>query len=285
MHKPSEPFFDPDLDDREVRAAFRQLDDQPPAALDAAILAAAHEAVAANARNKVVALPQRRRWLAPVGLAASLLLAVGIVFQLDFQPRPETSAMEPLPQAVEETAALPAPAQEAPPPAEAAAAPQRGLALPAPQADRKAVASDKAKVAETRSLNSQAEAPSAVMADQAAPPAAPLVESAPAPAPAAPPPPAAPSPALKKLEAPASRAAERVNAAGSEAAKPALADTASVPEPFEAAVETIRRLLREQRPAEARTALQQLRRAYPDRALPADLQVLAKALESDEQKP
>ena len=53
---------------------------QPPAHLDDAILAAA--------RREVRAGPQRRRreWLLPTSLAASILLATGIMLYLEFQP-------------------------------------------------------------------------------------------------------------------------------------------------------------------------------------------------------
>ncbi|RNF84993.1 hypothetical protein [Montanilutibacter psychrotolerans] len=73
--------------------------DGPPPALDARILAAAHAAVAAPAR------PRRRRWLAltgmpagglitGVGMAATLVLALGVVWQMRPMERVDSTAAE-----------------------------------------------------------------------------------------------------------------------------------------------------------------------------------------------
>lgn len=59
--------------DSDVRRAYRSLPaDSPPAALDDAILAAAHE----EARR-----PVRPRWFVPVSVAATILLGVGLTWQ------------------------------------------------------------------------------------------------------------------------------------------------------------------------------------------------------------
>jgi hypothetical protein len=59
----------------DVEAAYRRLPNiEPPAALDAAVLAAARAAVAKPAA--------RARWLVPVSAAATAVLAIGLAFQL-----------------------------------------------------------------------------------------------------------------------------------------------------------------------------------------------------------
>lgn len=74
---PREPL---DARERELAAALPRLHgrDQPDAALDARILAAAHAAV----REPVRPVRKRRSWLAPLSVAASLCLAVGLAWQL-----------------------------------------------------------------------------------------------------------------------------------------------------------------------------------------------------------
>ncbi|MCL6711421.1 hypothetical protein M8R20_30970 [Pseudomonas sp. R2.Fl] len=120
-----------------LSAEERQLADQlarlgphgePSPTLDARILAAAHDAVAARA-----AAPRKPRWPVAMGLAASALLAVGIAWQLrpvDEVPSAEQTALPEArlviadePQAADAAAAAPADA----PPASA-----RQVAPPAP---------------------------------------------------------------------------------------------------------------------------------------------------------
>lgn len=70
------------LDDPQVSAAYQALPDEGPSAeLDAAILAAARAAVVQPA---VVPL-RRPRWLVPLSLAASLMLAIGVGWQVQRQ--------------------------------------------------------------------------------------------------------------------------------------------------------------------------------------------------------
>lgn len=58
---------------------------EPSPALDTRILAAAHDAV-----TRAPARPMRRRWPVALGIAASLVLAIGIAWQL--RPLPDTTA-------------------------------------------------------------------------------------------------------------------------------------------------------------------------------------------------
>lgn len=80
--------------------------DQPSAALDAAILAAAAAAV----RPKAAPVPgsRHRRWRLPVGLAASLLVGIGVLREVERDPLAQRAAYG--------TAAVPAAAMEASPP-------------------------------------------------------------------------------------------------------------------------------------------------------------------------
>lgn len=122
-------------------AAARAGSDGPPPALDAAILASARQAVAASQPVEEAAagpVPQRQRlrWPVAMGLAASLLLAVAIAWQL--RPLPEAALVQELPPAASaepETAtdaaspaaesAAPAPERQAQPMAAPASAPAR----------------------------------------------------------------------------------------------------------------------------------------------------------------
>jgi hypothetical protein len=116
-------------DDR-VSSAYRELPGEgPPAALDAAIQAAARRAVGSRPGGA-------RRWQVPVSIAAVLALAIGVSLQVDREkpvvvdgtPVPSGSAEYPVPQAEPEKAA------PAPPAAESRAAPMPASPPPAPAA-------------------------------------------------------------------------------------------------------------------------------------------------------
>lgn len=82
-------------EERELaRLLGRRAEQAPPAALDAAILAAARAAVDAPAAD-AVASPEaprtqrtRPRWPAVFGIAASMVFAIGIAWQLRPEPPP-----------------------------------------------------------------------------------------------------------------------------------------------------------------------------------------------------
>ncbi|RYZ71474.1 MAG: hypothetical protein EOP91_10790 [Lysobacteraceae bacterium] len=164
---------------------------EPPAALDARILASARAAVQPRPAST-----SRPRWPVAIGLAASVVVAVGIAWQL--RPLPQLASVGEVPEAHRPMAAAPAageptpvsgalpePAPEPPPvPVIAEAAPPSAatpapLALPepAPARQQRRLPSPRTVQRETRPL--------AAMAPEAA--------SVAPPAPA-PPPPAAPSP-------------------------------------------------------------------------------------------
>src|SRR6185437_6238208 len=106
-----------------LERAYRSLArEEPPGALDARVLAAAHRAVARPSAA--------RRWGVPVSLAALLVLAVGVTLEMQHeQPGIETSAPSERPSAPAEAAPAP-PAQPMTQPAPQA----QSMAKPAPQA-------------------------------------------------------------------------------------------------------------------------------------------------------
>ncbi|MBL8507943.1 MAG: hypothetical protein JNM11_05715, partial [Chitinimonas sp.] len=108
----------PDDDDKALSQAYAALEHPlPPPALDSAILAAARSAVQDGA--KVIPFPARprRNWGVPLGLAAKVMLALGISLQL--RDSEETRLDEPM-LAAEMSAPVAAPATPAAPSADAA---------------------------------------------------------------------------------------------------------------------------------------------------------------------
>lgn len=102
---------------------------EPPTALDAKILAAAHAAVAGKPQSG-----HKPRWPVAIGLAASMVLAVGIAWQLrPVQPVPSLASEAPATVAAE-TATQPEaePATEAAPPLPVAAVAQDSTAADVP---------------------------------------------------------------------------------------------------------------------------------------------------------
>jgi hypothetical protein len=235
--------------DDEMSRRYRELPrEEPPAALDASILAAARNAVRPRARN---------RWLGPVSIAAVLVLGIGVSLRMQLeQPDVETaapaasgSAEYPVPQAAEDappTAEQAAPAAKAPAKRE-----ERAAAKPPARVERKELA------------------PS--------PPAAAPVEPMPfAQAPAAAPPPPVPqadAPPMQAATAPQPRAqsklgmtAESVAPLRAKRADSAAATDTATPakDPREVELERIARLRAEGNHAEADKALEEFRRRNPD---------------------
>ena len=118
-------------DDRELereaealRAAYRKLPRvEPPPALDRAVLA---QARAALVRQQPAATVRRPRWLLPVGLAATAVLAIGVAWRMDLEPKRWPSGP-----------AAPAAAPEAQAPVGGADAPGSGSAPRANEAEPK----------------------------------------------------------------------------------------------------------------------------------------------------
>jgi hypothetical protein len=239
--------------DAELSRAYRQgAKGEPPAALDALILAAARQEAATPVRG--VRIPWWRRALVPVGVFATLVVTVSVVLMIEQEQRDQLPAPAPaVPAAVSPEAASPkadesakaaAPKQEehqravAKPRAAPAMAPQ---SAPLPPESVPAASSDselRENVAEPVPA-----ARGAVMSEQKA-----LSGERPAPAAAAA---ASPAAAARRDL----RAADKLEAARAPAEW----------------LEAIRRLLRAGRETEAQAQLAAFRRAYPGYALPDDL--------------
>jgi hypothetical protein len=277
---------DPDLRDPNLDRAYRETPrDEPPPELDERIRAAARRAVGTRPQplERHAADERRRswtsRWRVPLSVAATLVIAATLtVMMQDEERRPRDDAGRGLSPMI-------APAREAEKPAPpAASAPDAGAvrelrSAPAPAAP--ATAPPAAEPAPAQKLERARSVEQPAAADSVEP-ARQLEMRRQAPAPAAAPPPAAPAPlpapqpALKAVPqtAPAGAASEslrrdrnlgdRPERAVREAAPPALRTP-------EAWVELIRSLRMQGREAEATAELAELRRAYPDFQLPADL--------------
>ena len=281
----------------------------PSPQLDARILAAARAAARPAMR------PTRRRWIAGVGIAASMLLAVGIAWRLrPLPPRPMASEA-PLAASVSETLHADASPNAVPSaPAHGEQAAQRSpIAEPAPVAAEKRAARAAAPPAEPAVVFDapapmDAAAPSA-FPTQSPPPPPPAPPAAVKPLPAAWAANAATQPAkaqaaaaplqgafesarqredartLDRIETTGSRldAAAAADAAASGAALPSRAEldeeppaTADSPLVQDAWLQRIRELLAAGESEAARNSLAEFRRRYPAYALPEDLRHLAK---------
>jgi hypothetical protein len=195
--------------------------DHPSAALDAAILAAA-----ASVGPKAAPVPgsRHRRWRLPVGLAASLLVGIGVLREVERDPLAQRAAYG--------TAAVPAAAMVASPPV-----PTTAEASPS-MADHEAVRERAGTAARRQARVAMAEAETELRmretqkAQQAPPPVARGLASAPSSLPESPARASAPAPA-EALTSPAPPASEAVEgfAAAPEAAAAADAAAAEVAVP------------------------------------------------------
>ena len=254
---------------------------EPSPALDARVLAAAHAATAVP----VTTQSRRRRWPAALGLAASLVLAVGLAWRLRPLPEPppapraapeagNTAApaapavmQAPMPSAApapEPEVANDAAAREVAPPARAAATP--GIVLESPPSPRATPVDQRsaAKVAAT----------AAIPVPPAPPPPEALRDVA-APAPAAPP----ATEAIAPQSATHANEAEQAVSAGdnrqadepTDEVPPATVDSPAVRDAW---LQRIHRLVDAGDITGARASLREFARRYPDYPLPEDLRAL-----------
>ncbi|MCU1068783.1 hypothetical protein [Stenotrophomonas maltophilia] len=213
-------------EERELaRLLGRRVEQAPPAALDATILAAARAAVDAPAAEAVASpdAPRtqrtRPRWPAVFGIAASMVFAIGIAWQLRPEPPPVPageSAVAAAPATADVAAADPAAgssaADSAVAAAEAAAAPAAPEAAPVAPAPAPSVARTPRPAPAEAAAAPPSTAPSAArsrVAEVAADTSFAALPPAPAAAPPAPPAPAAysaPAPALAPAPAGALKA-------------------------------------------------------------------------------
>lgn len=231
-------------EERELsRLLGRRAEQAPPAALDTAILAAARAAVDAPPAD-AVASPEaprtqrtRPRWPAVFGIAASMVFAIGIAWQLRPEPPPipaGEAAVAAAPATAEDSAAADQAAGNraadsavvAADPATAPAAPEAApvAAAPAPAIARASkpvpAEPDEASAQAARSMAADAAADVSFAALPPAPAAAP-------PAPPAPPAPAAyPAPTPAPALAPAASGALKARAASAPAANAAEVERA-----------------------------------------------------------
>ena len=274
---------------------------EPSPALDARILAAAHDAVAQHAGMR----RPRRRWPVAFGIAASLALAVGVAWQLRPLPQAAIDRSEAPAAASAQTTSQPAAAADASMASTTATADATAIA---PQADAAATTSMPATEASRESakaMKSTAPAPPPpveqptvepdIVLDNAEPAAEAAAQSAPVAAPRAfsvQPPPAVPATSAKRQSAaeeadaaanalPETDTLDRLQATGT--AEAAASDepgtdvppaTMTSPEARDAWLARIRELFVAGNLDAARASLREFRHRYPDAPLPDDLRAL-----------
>ena len=249
-----------DPDDK-LRRAYRDLArEEPPASLDAAILA--------RARDRVV-VRRKPSWMVPVSIAAVLVLGIGVSLRMQMEePGIETSM--PAPSSVPEThspapAAQPATAlPEAKEPAQDAATSTVPAAAPPQKVEKKA--KDRVDFMRRQENIVPSEAPAAPAARMApapatiaAPPASAAGASANAPAAAS----AAPDMQLQAAPQRAKREAESDSAAARELKKSIAVESDPARE-----LERIAQLRTEGKDSEADAALEAFRRRFPGYRIP-----------------
>ena len=269
-----------DAEERALLAALPRLHGraQPGEGVDARILAAARETTPAVAVERAP-----RRWLAPLGVAASLVVAAGLVWQ-QLPPAAAPTAQQEI-----ATGAPDVVIDATTPQGGTAAAPEQRAVAPQPRPP--AVVS--APVAATAEKQRDAVAR---VAQPAPPPPAPASLESPAAAPASPPPAdaaATSAPGAASQSAPARESAPPVTArsavpaAATEAQSAARAPrevpvadddvppaTVDAPGVRDAWLRRIAELMDEGRADEARESLAVFRKRYPDAMLPPELQAL-----------
>lgn len=265
---------------------------EPSPALDARVLAAARAATEAAA-------PRRHpRWPAALGLAASVVLAVGIAWQLRPEPGPRVEAPAAQTSATQIVRDEPGPGEKMPPAAGAAAdAPAAGAAAESAAAPPSPATPDPVARRAAPAVAKPAPAPSPpspeppVVFDEPSPMAFPLPP--PPPAPAAPAPqakraaatslPALPPPPAPRQQAAAGVAPEREQAFDAAVAADRAADepdadvppaTADAPAVRAAWLQRIRELVADGELDAARASLREFVRRHPDEPLPDDLRPL-----------
>ncbi|MBA0401992.1 MULTISPECIES: hypothetical protein [Stenotrophomonas maltophilia group] len=225
-------------EERELaRLLGRRAEQAPPAALDAAILAAARAAVDAPGTDVAAApeAPRKQRtgprWPAVFGIAASMVIAIGIAWQLrpepPLVPAGETAAAAPAAAedvAVADQAAGSGSADSAVAVAEPAAAPAAPESAPVSAAPAPAIARAH-KPAPAKTAEVPAQAARSMAADAAADTSFAALPPAPAAAPPAPPEPAAYS-APAPASAPAASGAMKARTAAAPVANAAEAERA-----------------------------------------------------------
>ena len=295
-HPPQTPSGRLDAEERALAALLPRPHGrtEPAPDLDARILAAARAATQPRPTRR-----PRRSWIAPTAVVASLMLAVGLAWQLRPPPAPQAQAVDAAAPAASEIVAR---AFEAPP----ASPEMQDAPMPMVEARPAPATTPMAEDATPRMP-----APTAT-ADAAKVAAAPM--AAPPPAPPAPPPAAvtqdaaampqvmeparAPAPAMAKART-SEAARERITVSGTaatradhdeaeRAANAAMLDTVAIDDPGDevppatadspqvrdAWLKRIGELLKQGKTDEAKASLAEFKRRYPDASLPPELRKL-----------
>jgi hypothetical protein len=302
MNPPSDMKTDLTIEERALAQRLARLGPhgEPSPALDARILAAAHDAVARTQARR-----QRRRWPVAFGIAASLALAVGIAWQLRPLPQAAVDQSEAPAAMSVQTTSQPAAAADSSMESATAAAdataikPQGDAAatasMPAPEASRESAKTMKSAAPAPPLPVEQSPVEPDIVLDNPEPATEAAAQSAPVAAPRAfsmQPPPAVPATSAKRQSAaeeadaaanalPETDTLDRLQATGT--AEAAANDepgtdvppaTMTSPEARDAWLARIRELLVAGKLDAARASLGEFRHRYPDAPLPDDLRAL-----------
>ena len=265
---------------------------EPSPALDARVLAAAHATAQAPAVRPMV---RRRRWPAVVGLAASLVLVVGLAWRLRLQPEPPPAPRQPIaatPRTARPAPAVPEPAAMATTPAgPSEASREAGIAAQAPASEANPPGTP-ARAPVTAPPGAQAKVSLATPKPMALPPPEPppppspevMLDSVQRAAAPAPPPAAAARDSdagvAANVDADTSEAGQANDSAGlregdepTDEVPPATAESPAVRDAW---LQRIHGLVDAGDIAGARASLREFVRRYPDYPLPEDLRALAR---------
>lgn len=252
-------------DPRDPGARYRELArEEPPAHVDAAILAASRRAVGAR--------PGAPRWFVPVSVAAVLVLGIGVALRMQVEqpgietlsPRSEYSMPETPPDepATADARDAVTPTQRAPAAAAVPAAPEPAVRALKAEAGV-ARSSPPAPLPAAREAAPATAPPTAAVAT-ATPAPLPVAPAAPAPPPVAPAAPsiapATPAASASALRAPAPQATPEPARAEARESRTAIAGKPVTPE---AELQRIARLREQGRHDEADKALAEFRRRFP----------------------
>ena len=292
-----------DADERALAARLPRLHgrDEPDAALDARILAAAHAALSPAALSK-----RRRSWIVPLTAAASVSLAVGLAWQLQPPPAPHVtpaSAAVAAEGAAGENDQRVMSSTDAPPPPAEFHAPAPS---PSPARQQAMPAGDNARIAREVAPAEPAAESSAAAPMFVPPPPASMADAMPVTVAAPPPAPPAPPASVTTQGAMARSAAADVGASAAGAVMPAQAKrarneaeaattldtvtsdafdkavdeedvppaTMDAPAARDAWLRRIGELQQQGRIDDAKASLAEFRRRYPDAVLPLELRKL-----------